>query len=193
MMDHPAAASAASAAALAPAGSGADFVVGCRLAIKTTLGDDFEGHVLTYDKSSNVVVLQESGSSGPRRNLRFLKANYIKDLTHLGQVDEPFDVRAQYLDISSLRSREEAAIRQAEAEAERIGVGVSTEAQDIFDALSKTLPVRWEKMSIVVMNEVRVHQPYLPDNVIGGTPAANDRVRKVLELERQRLQGRGTS
>lgn len=40
-----------------PAGSGEQFVVGYRLAIKTTLGDDFEGHVLTYDKSSNIVVI----------------------------------------------------------------------------------------------------------------------------------------
>jgi hypothetical protein len=42
------------------------------------------------------------------------------------------------------------------------------------------LPVRWENTAILVMNEVRVSQPYLPDNVIGGPPAANERVRKVV-------------
>jgi hypothetical protein len=42
------------------------------------------------------------------------------------------------------------------------------------------LPVRWEKTAILVMNEVRVSHPYLPDDVIGGPPAANERVRKVV-------------
>jgi hypothetical protein len=42
------------------------------------------------------------------------------------------------------------------------------------------LPVRWEKTAILVMNEVRVSHPYLPDNVLGGPPAANERVRKVV-------------
>jgi len=36
---------------------GEDYVVGCRLAIKTTLGDDIEGTVLAYDSSSKIVVL----------------------------------------------------------------------------------------------------------------------------------------
>ncbi|MCD7461199.1 hypothetical protein HAX54_045492 [Datura stramonium] len=54
------------------------------------------------------------------------------------------------------------------------------------------LPVRWDKTVIVVMNEVRVSSPYLPESVAGGTPAANERVRKVLELERKRLQARNT-
>ncbi|KAL5064560.1 hypothetical protein RYX36_026297, partial [Vicia faba] len=72
--------------------------------------------------------------------------------------------------------------------AERIGVGVSSEAHIIFDALSKTLPVHWDKTVIVVMNEVRVSSPYHSECVIDGTPAANDRVKKVLEFEIKRLQ-----
>lgn len=32
------------------------------------------------------------------------------------------------------------------------------------------------------MDEVRVTSPYLPESVIGGTPAANDRVKKVVRV-----------
>ncbi|OAY61541.1 protein LSM12 homolog [Manihot esculenta] len=173
--------------------SGEDFAVGCLLSIKTTLGDEFDGQVITFDRPSNILVLQEGSKPGPRRNIRFLKANYIKEFSFLGQSDDPLDVKKCYIDLHSLQAREELALRQAEAEAERIGVGVTAEAQSIFDALSKTLPVRWDKTVIVVMNEVRVSSPYLPDCVSGGTPAANERVKKVLEFERKRLQARGAS
>lgn len=44
------------------------------------------------------------------------------------------------------------------------------------------LPVHWDKTVIVVMNEVRVSSPYHPENVTGGTPAANDRVKKVVKI-----------
>ncbi|XP_038713066.1 uncharacterized protein LOC120007000 [Tripterygium wilfordii] len=167
--------------------------VGCFLSIKTTFGDEFEAQVITYDRTTNLLVLQEGSKSGPKRNIRILKANYIKELSYLGQGEDPIDTTKCCIDLHSLQTREDQAIRQAEADAERIGVGVTTEAQTIFDALSKTLPVRWDKTVIVVMNEVRVSSPYLPDCVNGGTPAANHRVKKVLELERKRLHGRGGS
>ncbi|XP_049935258.1 uncharacterized protein LOC116259442 [Nymphaea colorata] len=167
-----------------------DFAVGCVLSIRTTFGEEIQGEVITFDRPSNILAIQEGSKSGPRQNIRLLKANFIKDFTLLGQSEDPLDVKKCVLDINVLRAREEAAIRQAELDAERIGIGVTAEAQSIFDALSKTLPVRWDKTVIVVMNEVRVSSPYLPENVSGGTPAANDRVKKVLELERRRLQGR---
>ena len=43
-------------------------------------------------------------------------------------------------------------------------------------------PVRWDKTTIIVMNEVRVSSPYLAESVTGGTPAANNRVRKVVRV-----------
>lgn len=170
-----------------------EFAVGCILSIKTTLGDEFEAQVIAFDKPSNILVLQEGVSaSGPKRDVRLLKANYIKEFSFLGQSQDPLDTNKCFFDLNSLQSREDSAIRQAEIDAERFGVGVTAEAQTIFDALSKTLPVCWDKTVIVVMNEVRVSSPYLPESVTGGTPAANERVRKVLVLERKRLQTRNT-
>ncbi|KAM6562137.1 hypothetical protein CsatB_022135 [Cannabis sativa] len=174
-----------------------DFAVGCFLSIKTTLGDEFQAYVITFDRPSNILVLligllQEGSKAGSRRNIRLLKANYIKEFTLLGQAEDPLDLKKCYIDLNSLQAREESAIRQAEVEAERIGVGVTSEAQSIFDALSKTLPVRWDKTAIVVMNEVRVCSPYLPECVSGGTAAAKDRVKKVVEFERKRLQSRNS-
>lgn len=170
-------------------GGGDEITVGCILSIKTTLGEELEGQVMSFDPHSNILVFQEGiqSVSGPR-NIRLLKCNFIRDITYLGRAEDPFDFKKWDIDLNILQAREESAIRQAETEAERIGVGVTEQAQDIFDALSKTLPVRWEKTVIVVMNEVRVGSPYLPESVTGGTPAANIRVRKVLERVRKKMQ-----
>ncbi|KAL5723604.1 hypothetical protein ACHQM5_006984 [Ranunculus cassubicifolius] len=133
-----------------------EFVVGCCIAIKTTLGDEFEGQIITFDRLSNVLRMK----STPRRNIRLVKANYIKEFAVLKQGEDPLDPKECFIDLKALQAREESAIR---------------------------LPVRWDRTVIVVMNEVRVASPYLPENVIGGTAAANDRVKKVLEFERKRL------
>eukprot|EP00270_Netrium_digitus_P000578 TRINITY_DN10654_c0_g1_i1.p1 TRINITY_DN10654_c0_g1~~TRINITY_DN10654_c0_g1_i1.p1 ORF type:complete len:188 (+),score=41.59 TRINITY_DN10654_c0_g1_i1:166-729(+) len=162
-----------------------EVAMGCKLAVKTTFGEEFEGEVLSLDLASNCIAIQEAGDP-LRCNLRILKVSVISDFKLIGK-SEGSSFRVQPLDIEVLRAREEAAVRQAEAEAERVGVGVTQEAQEIFDALAKTLPVKWDGTTIVVMDEVRVANPYLPENVIGGSAAATERVKKVLELERKRL------
>ncbi|CDP19720.1 unnamed protein product [Coffea canephora] len=69
-----------------------DFTVGCILSIKTPLGEEYQGQVLTFDRSSNILVLNillllfyqdfPLKRSGPNRNIRLLKANYIKNSEH---------------------------------------------------------------------------------------------------------------
>lgn len=54
------------------------------------------------------------------------------------------------------------------------------------------LSVRLDKTVIIVMNESSVSSPYIPKSVVGGTSAANERVQKVLELDKKRLQAHNT-
>ena len=94
-------------------GNPEDLAVGCMLSIRTTLGDEFEGQVITFDRPSNILVLQESSNTGPRRNIRLLKANYIKDFTFLGQSEDPLDPNSCFVDLTALQAREELALRFA--------------------------------------------------------------------------------
>jgi len=165
--------------------NGTDYPVGARIALSTTLGEDFEGEIVMHDRNSKTLVLQEIGSSGVKRNLRFLKTSSIKDWRQVGLAGDLPDLRSLRIDHTLLQQKEEAAIKQAELDAGRIGVGVSSEGQDIFDALGKTLPVRWEKTVIVVLDEVRISSPYRPENATGGNTQSLERVRKVLEQLRR--------
>jgi hypothetical protein len=59
------------------------------------------------------------------------------------------------VDAQRSKEREERAVRAAQLEASKIGTGVSEQAQAVFDAVSKTMPCRWDGQTIVVLDEVR--------------------------------------
>jgi hypothetical protein len=71
----------------------------------------------------------------------------------------------------------------------KVGVGVTKEAQSVFDALSKTLPCVWVGRAILVMDVVTVSPPYTPASceAKAGESGALERIRRVLTAERQRL------
>ncbi|CDP18692.1 unnamed protein product [Coffea canephora] len=81
-----------------------DFTVGCILSIKTPLGEEFQGQVLTSDRSSNILVLnillllfyQDFPLKSFIFSFQLLKANYIKEFTFLGQGEDPLDLKKYF-------------------------------------------------------------------------------------------------
>ncbi|KAM5436394.1 hypothetical protein MferCBS31731_005885 [Microsporum ferrugineum] len=105
------------------------------------------------------------------------------------------------LDIRALRNREAAAIARLKDHESSRGKGVSKEAQDLFDAFKRTMPTHWSGTSIVVADSVAIAAPYgVGDcktlNLAGRDDVAGTaltRVRKVLEMERKKIELRRAS
>jgi len=164
-------------------------IIGGKVRIKTSLGEDVSGEIFSYDSATNCVVLvQESAHSTLKKSYRILKVNFVKEIEYFGKSEsaEP-DLELPLVNIARIRAKEASVLRNLRDEASRIGVGVSKEAQEIFNSLAKTLPCRWKDDSIVVFDEIIIKNPYQVSNCAGGDPVMLDRVKKVLEGERRRL------
>jgi hypothetical protein len=83
---------------------------------------------------------------------------------------------------AKLEQAELAELEKAEKRACQLGVGVTEEAQRVFDALVKTYPCAWEGRTIVVLDSVRVSEPYRADNCVAPADAAAalDRISRVV-------------
>ncbi|GLA63092.1 protein with role in RNA processing [Aspergillus tubingensis] len=100
------------------------------------------------------------------------------------------------LDIRALKAREAAAVGKLQEGEARRGKGVTKEAQDLFDAFSRTMPARWDGSKIIVADAVSIAAPYRPDDcrpLVAGDTAALARVRMVLEMERKKIELRNAS
>ncbi|GAA5811806.1 hypothetical protein MFLAVUS_005251 [Mucor flavus] len=145
-----------------------DSYIGKLIKVKTASNEEVEGLIYAFDKITNCLdhIVSIGGES---------KKDYLK----VGPVP-----------VEQLKSREVDALKGFGNEVSKMGVGVTKEGQDIFNALSKTLPCRWSKDTIVVMDEVLITPPYSVDNCKANSSsgASLARVKKVLEGERKRLQ-----
>ncbi|KAI8092496.1 anticodon-binding domain-containing protein [Halteromyces radiatus] len=182
-------------------------LIGRRIKIKTNLNEEIEGLIYTYDRITNCIALDCSiGSRHSRKSLSFriLKISHIKELitvasdeasaplqdpavAHTSKLTSYLPVNHVHLD--RLAAREADTVKGVRQQVAKLGVGVTKEAQDIFDALTKTLPCRWSNDTIVVMDEVIITPPYGIENCKANASSAASlaRVKKVLEGERRRL------
>eukprot|EP00887_Chlorella_sp_A99_P006198 scaffold3.g6198.t1 len=169
-------------------GSPSPFGLGAHVQLETVGGEVLAGTVFAHDGAC--VVLQQPGSSPFHSNVVLLKEACVHPPSVRATPPAgPVDARLPVVDPKRGAERERKAVAAAQAEAAKIGEGVSAEAQQIFDALAKTLPCRWDGPKIVVLEEITIVDPYGPENCTCLTrdDAAMDRVKKVLVAERQRL------
>jgi small nuclear ribonucleoprotein (snRNP)-like protein len=83
--------------------------IGSKVKIKTKLGDEYIGKTFSNDPLTNLVVLQEP-SSGGKRKLRIINANFIESVTHLNNNNNNYIKHAEQKDNSngSSQSKEKA-------------------------------------------------------------------------------------
>ncbi|KAI9595264.1 anticodon-binding domain-containing protein [Syncephalis fuscata] len=171
------------------------WTIGLPVQVKTTAGDTIQGRIFAYDVICGSLIIEQTRSTDQldtKPSYTILRVGFIQSVTSLkqqGGTDTSGLPPLAPLPIDRLRAREAKAIRDAHQTEARRGVGVNKEAQDIFDALSKTLPCRWHQQTIVVMDEVLIDAPYTVDNckANASSSASLNRVKKVLEGERKRL------
>ncbi|KIW05733.1 uncharacterized protein PV09_03590 [Verruconis gallopava] len=136
--------------------------VGVRIRINTTLpSHTVEGIVFAVDAGFDVVVLRDGA------NFRVVPLGQINSFKVLGTAkegdEEPITIGR--VDTEALRQREAKAILEAKKAEANIGKGVTKEAQELYDYIMRTLPVRWSEKRIVVLDSVLVEPPYGVENV----------------------------
>ncbi|KAG4305761.1 hypothetical protein PORY_000671 [Pneumocystis oryctolagi] len=163
------------AACQGPANFSLETLKGLQVKVKTLHDEVQTGQttaVYAYDATTNTLMLQRASKGAPKGvwDVVVLKVSALKevhvvsDRGHGGVPNgrRPSDggVVIRPVALEGLAAREQASRRAYEAEMARWGVGVTQEGQRLFDALSRTLPCRWEKQSILVLDEVYIDPPY---------------------------------
>lgn len=170
-----------------------DWYLGYEVVLKTLKEQKISGTVWAFDKAIDTVVIASPAESGQpgSSTIRVLKVSFIKEIESAVAPATPFDQTLPAFDQSRLEKREERLIKRAEAEIAAIGVGVTAEAQAVFDALYKTMECKWDGTKIVVMEEVVITEPYTVADCTLKSENGNDnvleRVTHVLGAEREQL------
>ena len=160
---------------------------GTHVKVLTRQNKTIEAILYAFDPKINTIVLQTPSDKpllphhSPHYNFLILNAQQVKEFKVLSPTATPLPIKpVNSLNMDKLQVRERNALRSLEKSLSSIGIGVSKEAQEIFNALSRTYPCRWDKQNIVVMDEVTITPPYTPANCSGPPNGAIDRLKVVV-------------
>jgi len=175
---------------------GFDWTIGLIVKLKLINGDVVEGEIFGHDAATSCVVLAQTlHHTLSKKNYRVIKISFVKEVQEIGKIgaSDLLDLsELPPVDFKQVQKREEIAILKHQEEANRIGEGVTPEAQAIFNHLQKTMPCRWDRDSIIVLDQLIIKSPYGRADCACNDAKVLDRVRTVLANVPGRP-GRGTS
>lgn len=148
-------------------------------------GNAVEGTLYLYDAKSHVLLLELSQENG-KDYVMFNVAN-IRSFTEVRKASGQMQMHFRKADPSVLSAKEEKNRSERKADSLKLGHGVSSEAQTIFDGIDKMHSCKWQQKTILVMDSVSINPPYTSNDVTGQPEQAVQRIRKVLEEVRKRL------
>ena len=141
---------------------------------------DLVGRVYTHERGFLVLEVEKEYTT-LKSTFHMINGSMVKGLEYLGPPRSDKPRSTPRVDMSKVEEREKEAYAKAARARQRIGEGVSVEAQELFDALSKTALCRWHGKTIILEAlEVQVRPPYSPGDVVGQTEAAVNRVKKMV-------------
>ena len=162
-------------------------LIGHVVALKTTLGEDIQGELFNYDMKSNCITLKEPAEL-PQRTYRVLNTNFIANISSVSSPSSNSSLEVPTVNMDKIKAFETKSLRSAAQDASKIGVGVSKQAQQLFDALSKTYRCAWKGKNILMVDtEIQIEPPYTAESCFGPSTAVA-RVKRVVHGERMKIE-----
>eukprot|EP01064_Diplonema_japonicum_P011711 TRINITY_DN1915_c4_g3_i1.p1 TRINITY_DN1915_c4_g3~~TRINITY_DN1915_c4_g3_i1.p1 ORF type:complete len:212 (+),score=30.04 TRINITY_DN1915_c4_g3_i1:70-636(+) len=175
-------------------------LVGKKVSVKTNNGESFEGVIYAFDQKQNCLALFEPGSqtNKSRQTFKMLNTSYVTSVTPVADSTETY-LNEQFrkgdlpkINTEKIQERARAAREKREYS---MGADVTIEAQDVFDAIERTLKCSWDGSTIVILDVVELKAPYKPEDLKakedGSTNkrAANtlEQIKKILKDREHRL------
>ncbi|KEP63644.1 UNVERIFIED_CONTAM: Lsm12, putative [Hammondia hammondi] len=164
--------------------------LGYRVTIRTTTGETFRGELYCYENGpTGLVTLKEDTEPG-KANFHVVRRGAVADVVSERQNGEARQnlSKPPVIDRGTMDHNEKVAIAEFEKRKYTIGVGVTAEAQDLFDFIWKTHPdCVWRGQDIVIQSlEVSIRPPYEPSSVSGRDTRAKERITSVVMKFRQK-------
>eukprot|EP01059_Diplonema_ambulator_P010796 TRINITY_DN20828_c0_g2_i1.p1 TRINITY_DN20828_c0_g2~~TRINITY_DN20828_c0_g2_i1.p1 ORF type:complete len:186 (+),score=40.27 TRINITY_DN20828_c0_g2_i1:73-630(+) len=170
-------------------------LVGKKVSVQTNNGATFEGVIYAFDQKQSCLTLFDIGSQSnkARQSFKMFNTSYVTKVTPLDSGSEShlseYFRKGELPKINTEKIEERARAAREKREG-AMGVDVTIEAQDVFDAIERTLKCTWDGQTIVILDVVELRPPYRLDDLKARDDSNNTRSTNTLEHVKKILRDR---